>query len=200
MNPSDKDINSDVLLDRLSLPRSQEKVDVYSAFIWKNEPEAWASAWARCLKGKRSKEAWNILAALFLRARGQETIEGLSFSGVGRRLIVVTPSQKADHAYHFANALCERAGWIHLSFCFAEDATTAPIPQKGSNRNLRSQKRFYLQPEKKLSPLVCSKDLYHWVFVDDIWTTGSTAEATYEALERPKYFSCLVFFKRIQPV
>jgi predicted amidophosphoribosyltransferase len=73
----------------------------------------------------------------------------------------------------------------------ADFTVLGPIEQKKRTRQQRRKKELCLN--EKYSYL---KANFQYVFIDDIWTTGSTAQAAWRALGRPKLFHVVTIARR----
>ncbi len=159
---------------------------------WTNQSEAWISRWARVLKGTRQKSAWTFYAADLAMRWGNSLLSSLES---GPPIMVVTPSLKHDHAYFFGKMFSQEIGCGFLSLPWEEKVSVAD--QKTKSRQQRKELRLTLRSEKEKF-IKEQKDQLNWVFIDDIWTTGTTAEAVYDALGKPRSYRVLTLFRRLR--
>lgn len=141
------------------------------------------------LKGSRQKWAWHYYAAKFLR------IHLFSEPRNYRRIIIVPAPAKTkspDHAYFWAQALAAGLGALFLP-CLQRIETDNSY-QRVKGRAERDQIRFEVCENSTL-PMISSLETL-WVFADDIYTTGATARAAYEALGSPVNFEVWALSKR----
>jgi predicted amidophosphoribosyltransferase len=144
----------------------------YSLFTWRKERQIESLIYA--LKDGGLEDAFDRLAMTFLnqlesRPRLQD------------HLFIPSPARapgRCDHAFEWARALAK----------FTGGRMEAPLLRKSQEpqKRLRREERM----EKKMS---LSKDLSliskgPVIFVDDVITTGATAYAAHEALQRPQNF------------
>lgn len=168
-----------------------EKPSHFWMVDWTNRRQAWISHWARHFKGNHPQK-WRSLAEITAEAlctQGQFKKIGRGFS-----LVIVDPSQEKDHSFWYAHHLAEILSWEHLPFFFLKSAEGQ---QKHLGRLMRqrsSSKYEIRDPElwikRKAQPNT------HWLFVDDIVTTGATSQVAYHLLQRPQSFLVVSWLKR----
>ena len=158
-----------------SVCRAQRKFVHLRLFDWKESNFYLLKRFMESLKGASPKPLMKEMAkesfSRFVYTKAWKTIKKPVFIPAPAR-----PPLKKDHASFFAEALAS---------CFGEQSS--PIlkydfssqPQKRKNRIERSQKK--LTSLKKLNNETV-------IFVDDILTTGYTAQAAFNALDKPKNF------------
>lgn len=160
---------------------------VYSFYKWCPGESDILSTHFLSLKGRKSRLAWSYLAQSFVTQRMGREIKALSMQ------IVPAPSSngKIDHAYLWACGLATALG-AEITPCLVKSMNTR---QRGATRKQRERIKFDIN--EKYSSLVNSLSNHKlWVFVDDVLTTGSTANAAYEALGCPKNFEVWVLGHR----
>lgn len=158
----------------------------YSLFSWPPDESDLTSALIAALKGPFQSRAWDHYAEIFIRQR-------LQFSLTTKPLRFVVPPAKdpsRKHAEHWGQAFARRLG----SECFSPFMNLRTEEQKRTDRNVRSLRRFDLREE--FSSLLKDSTEVLWVLADDIITTGSTAKAIYEALQKPPHFEVWTLAQR----
>jgi predicted amidophosphoribosyltransferase len=130
----------------------------------------------RLLKGEYHGRAFERLAKSFSQRR--------SALGVSEPFVLVPSPPKivgeADHAHLWAKALSQY--WrMPLNVCLGRSSQNEQKQLSGLERRQRRMVR--LKNEQGVEDQKCKI-----VFADDVYTTGSTAQAAYEALGRPKRF------------
>lgn len=186
-------------IEMTQLPRCQKRIQLRWVVSWQNQREAWISRWARSLKGYRQGMTWSLYAQDFTEAQGQELLDDSLIQSEGRMILLISPSVFVDHAFLWTKALAQELGSRALFFPWLEKNHNGnAVPHKKQKQltlQERSSKKLELRPEFQSYILENSRK-YSWIFVDDIWTTGATAEAVYEALGHPPHYQALVFFRR----
>ena len=157
---------------------------VRSLWSWQAGESDRLSALLSGLKGRYRREAWAFWAKEFTRAQAEFLPRGpLKLVSAPRRA-----SGHRDHAYFFAEMLSRETG----------------IPWAGSpfqKRSERQQRRLAGEERARALTLVKTTELKpspetFWVFIDDIVTSGATAEAVYQALGRPPRFEIWCLARR----
>ncbi len=140
------------------------------------------------LKGRRGGTAWTYLAERFVTQR-----MGREISEFPIQIIPAPPSGSCeiDHAYLWARGLAAALG-AEVVPCLVKSKSTR---QRGSAR--RQRQRIKMDLNEKYSSLINSPSSQKlWIFADDVLTTGSTANAAYEALGCPENFEVWVLGHR----
>ena len=158
------------------LQQSRADFNVRSLIEWNSGNGAAITLLVRALKGDRCARAWQELAAEF--AWRQPALTRLE----RRKLVFCTPAspQACDHAWLFARALSEiySVPWLRMFSAFGAQKQKARL-----SRGERFHRTFFV------NPIVDRYPDAHWVLVDDVITSGATAQAAYLALRRPKTFA-----------
>lgn len=175
---------------RETLPITLDSVHHRWAISWHNRKGRWISTWAHLLKGKRHEKAWKALADHYALHEGQAFLEDAVLLSP-KPLIFLGPEQSDDHSYFWGKYLAENFGARHLPFIFIKPEGE----QKGQRLDERRQKTLILRDGYK-NFIQREKNDWHWIFADDVWTSGSTANAAYVALQKPRNFQVLSFFRR----
>jgi predicted amidophosphoribosyltransferase len=139
----------------------------------------------RALKGGDSNLEFTLLAEALVQRR----LSSPMTLPQGEVTVVPCPSRRTgmkDHAACLALTICALTGWKYsniLQFQGLEKET-----QKQKKANNRRERRFLLA-ESIILPVGTL------IFVDDLLTTGSTAEAAWVALKRPQQFEvwCIAY-------
>lgn len=154
--------------------RVQKKFAHLRLLDWKDDSPPLRSFFLS-LKGEAPKEVWNELAKESF-ARFSNT---KAWSFFKNPIFVPAPARdplKKDHARLFAEALASYfGGSVHLALNYGSDSSS----QKSKTRLERSKKVFHSSENLENTNVI---------FVDDILTTGFTAQAAYNALGCPKKF------------
>lgn len=136
------------------------------------------SRWIKALKGGDFRADYHQIALEWIKRRQIAAIEELSTPV----FIIPSPSQKghqADHAFCLAHALSEVTDWQ------IKNILTFPIVEHKSQKHKkvteRSERQFQL-----LSGAEIPKGTL--IFIDDVVTTGSTADAAWKTLGKPDQF------------
>jgi predicted amidophosphoribosyltransferase len=159
-----------------------------SLLSWQNETEG-VGRLVHSLKGARAPKKFLFFAKLLTRKLFLHSTFGVDLK---KNLIFVpAPARNVlehDHAFLFATALAECMG-----------GQVKPLLQRES---LEEQKGLDLAARKKTrllnntSSLNLDDEMNHIFFVDDLVVSGSTAQAAYLALKKPKYFTVLTIATR----
>lgn len=158
-------------------------LNVYSLLTWPPGQSDVFSKWVLSLKNS-SPYKWKNLAQLWL----QNSCEKVSLSPTS--ILIPCPSRKVgrDHALRWTQAMSQATGIAYSQrLRYSAQAVSS---QRSSSFYERKKIRFEIIAQE--SPLETSKKI---VFMDDIVTTGATANAAWMALGQPKDFEvwCLVY-------
>lgn len=144
--------------------------------------------WVKALKGAQRKIDYSRVADLWLQRRA------LAQSMAGEEVWVVPAPcrrrQGHDHAFYLGEAVAQKMGW-HLAYEWPPPSEEA-LAQKRLSKKDRAKKKWRWQGEKP-----CSH--HRIIFVDDVLTTGSTAEGVWKALGEPPIFEiwCMAYQPRL---
>ncbi len=133
------------------------------------------------VKGKRSKKLIEKLCLQFVSEINFHKNEPLVFVGVEGRV-----HGFRSHSYLMASCLSQI--WSRCFVILRHKG--AQSPQK--KQSVEFRRRTALYSEKGLD----FTRTYKYVFVDDIITSGATAQAAYEALDKPASFEIWTLFDR----
>jgi predicted amidophosphoribosyltransferase len=149
--------------------REREGYGISSLFRWERDGWLGLRWWLATLKGKEDPRFWREPALWALE----------SFARPRRApLLVPIPSRQrpANHALGFARALHDLTGWPVAELLKVSDTHA----QKRRTREQRRHRRIEL-----IEGSFCNKST-SVLLLDDIVTTGSTVQAAYRALGRPR--------------
>ncbi len=158
--------------------REQDSLIHFRLFNWSEENDFFIRLFLNSLKKGGPSFIFNKLILEFLNRAFQVT--SLPFSSV----LVPAPPHPLyclrDHAFCLADALARFSGLPLKNPLLRVSFKTSM--QKQKNRQERKEMRFYLREKNFL------KQNEKIIFVDDVLTTGATAQAVYSALKAPKEF------------
>ncbi|KHD88000.1 MAG: hypothetical protein OM95_10745 [Bdellovibrio sp. ArHS] len=141
------------------------------------------------LKGPGNQDVWNFYAREFISKHLG------SFPKNKRLRVVPAPPKRPDlkdHSFAWAQGLAEALG-AELYPCLRKDSRHH---QRGSDRAERALIEMSLI-ENSSRPVDFSPEI-HWIFADDILTTGATARAAHIALGCPANFTvCVLAYRRL---
>lgn len=162
---------------------SEKNLRVYSLFDWAPQQSNALSSLLLALKGPKTQKAWREWALHFWLQRAP-------YLSTYKKIIFIPAASSdgvRDHALHFAQAFADMSGGEILNIL--EKATKAH--QRDRNRDQRNGVtiRSHVKIAAKSTEIL-------YILVDDVLTTGSTALASYLALESPKNFEVWVLAKR----
>ncbi len=146
----------------------------YSLYTWREQKQIHSLIYG--LKNGGVTEAFEKLAVRFLSQRYQITAESYQ-----NAIILPAPAkarEDRDHAFMWAESLSKFSG-AQLVKAFEREGLA---PQKRLKKQERLEKKLKLY--RDLNDLSAEK----FIFVDDVITTGGTAHAAFEALNKPHNF------------
>lgn len=164
---------------------------VKTLYLWRPAQSDILSNLMLHLKGSLQARAWQYYAQKFLR------IHLFSESRRFEKIIVVPAPARGkarDHAFHWGQALSQGLGAHFLPCLRKSPSGDEGTHQKSKGRSERDLIRFEVNEISTIPPISNLKTL--WIFADDIYTTGSTARAAYEALGTPVNFEVWALSKR----
>ena len=174
----------------LSVPQALYPFKLYRLWFWNEESDFFLRKLMQALKGGygfRALYPWTKKLSLKLLE------ESTGFDKKAKPLIFI-PSppinlDERDHAWCLASALVSQTGGKRRDLLMREAKETRPqkLKTKWQRKNLSLKlKNSSWKPSSNNS----------YIFVDDIITTGSTAQAAFKALKSPKSFVVCVLTER----
>ncbi len=160
------------------------RLNVRALFLWTRHSDRDLRPLIYALKGGRQRTAFALLAREF-----SFSLSETHYLANEDTVVVPAPrrSVSKDHAYRWAEALGAIWQWPVRELLDFHD------PRRGSLQKQRRRSERY-QLEFKLKERFTRKQRI--VFVDDVITTGATAQAAYEALGQPAKFETWVLVAR----
>jgi predicted amidophosphoribosyltransferase len=182
-----KEVQNQVVLDQKSGELAKADWRGYPLISLGSYRHQTLAIWIKALKGGLAKQDYQLIAKWWLAIRqtseGEPIIENVT-------IVPSPPRQEGarDHAYGLAEALQQKTGWsLENVLSFQHVGETPQKMRSGAERRQRHFDAAGWRPGKGSTV----------VFVDDVVTTGSTTEAAWEALGRPKSFE--VWCVAVQP-
>lgn len=168
------------------------KLKISSLFHWLPGQQEVLSRLIRALKGSGNDKLWCVYAEAFLR---QNLLE-VGNSRPKQILLVPAPSRhrEKDHAFCFTQALVHEGVGLELYNCLARPQATGV--QKKRSRSQREKVTLEWAENFTLKEFRARSAGKHIVFVDDVVTTGATARAAWQALDRPRDFAVWALAQR----
>ncbi len=164
-------------------------VKLWSLYEWPPGQSDMLSRLILNLKGQGNDIAWNYYARNLVKKRW-----GSDFADVIRPIRVVpAPARNElnrDHAAQWAKCLAREMS-AELTPCLKR---TSQKHQRELDRGERGL--VTLELIENSTGLLEGYSKYLWIFADDVLTTGSTAQAAYEALGRPPHFEIWTLARR----
>lgn len=166
---------------------SEKGFSVRSLYTWVPGQSDELSFFFKVLKEPHSEKVFPDLAQIFLRAFASDLPEG-------QYLIVPAPPREegvCDHAHFWARSLAEGT----QGHCAPLLQRRSLFAQKSQTRSMRKNVRLSLHRPAWESLNRCFR-FDRVIFVDDVYTTGSTAMAAYKALDFPDKFEVWTIARR----
>lgn len=173
-----------------ALPQMRSNgIQIWSVYEWKPGQSDLLSRLILGLKGRHGDIAWNYYAKKLAQKRWSAEDSHLS-----RPIrIVPAPARQErfqDHAFHWAQSLAREMS-AEFTPCLRR---TTDKHQRELDRGARGL--VTLGFDEKYTGLLESYSKFLWVFADDVLTTGSTAQAAYQALGKPPHFEIWTLGRR----
>lgn len=164
-----------------ALPRQRNNgTQLWSLYEWEPGQSDLLSRLILGLKGKYNGKAWEFYAKKMAQKRWLHDV------GLSRPIrIVPAPARSEaykDHAAYWAKYLANEMS-AELIPCLKR---TSLKHQREMDRGARGL--VTLELNEKYTGLLEGYSQYLWIFADDVLTTGSTAQAAFEALGKPPHF------------
>ena len=152
---------------------------VAPVFVWDEVTDASLRRMVHAFKRGLFPRAADRFAGLHWSGQVKNSNFGPTRPGVENTVIVPAPGEGIDHAAIWALALSRNYGFPVLDVLIPEAKKTH---QRLKSAAERSERRYRLRPGFEPQPD------RHYIFVDDVITTGATAMAAYMALGDPAHF------------
>lgn len=150
--------------------RLQKEVLIRALFAWRRQSPKAFSKLVHGLKGEEQKNLWFELALWMTSQWRTSTAEA-------KTIIPIPSHQNRNHALGLARAIAHWTGWP-LADVLSVDLVRSP--QKSLSREARGEVKFQLRPAFE------SREYRDVILVDDVVTTGATAQAAHKALRQPQ--------------
>ncbi len=160
------------------------KFPLHRLWVWNELSDQYVRPVVYNLKKGHDHELFVKLAQMFL--------SKVSFSQYKDENLIFIPAPakypKLNHALYFARGLSEVTGRPY--FDVLKESLQKKVSQKNLTRIRRQNRKMFLKLSLKRG------NRTRFIFVDDVVTSGSTAEAAYRALGQPKKFDVWVLAEK----